>query len=698
MLQRVIYGAIALRVMGQTLSARLDSKALQQLQSSTAFTKDELLEIYSQFRFLSDNQKTITRQQFEMGLAAAGLTRSPGASHTEKAHAAKSSAVDFMPPSTSAQLAERTQVVSLRHRLYEVMYLRAHGTAPPSAAAADKGLNFDEFCAAVSAFVAPDPDTQLEALFRLFDESGDDYITEGELKRALFAVNALLELPEISTDASDDAEEVRKAITTYARDLVSAFGEDGRLTLPQFKQAVQQHPEVGAIGRRLVVDACAEFFHVGTPSTVSSDAISPQRPQDRTLAGSYLTVNQGDGGEVPRSPGISRRGSFAIVPPDAPAFVFDKNASDENTLNDTGSQLASSSVAHVLVHCYPRETKQQICFVAQRHRYEFTHRPDDRILHFIVVEYAKGSPAPTAEATLALHEDFVQSVAMGDSKRRVHVAIKAAAVEDVAKGLDEDELRALIKRFLQANPANIVRLPVHGSVGFHAAFVNHFANLALITGHGYDLVTPDTAAHAVVRRPRNYVFCAERSKTSERAARVIGLMLNPRHGDVCVVETIWHVGMQSFGHAYNDDSTEWKDHLGSLRAGSVRLAEHFKGQVAREAGRAVAALKSNQRPAVYDHRESNFDSTVAECAHRIAVGTMEEDSWSKRLLQVLQRNGYVPTATDEHVPSRSDTVVVLGLESRSMAQKLYASTMSHLRQELHSLDAARSAVSFVFVN
>jgi hypothetical protein len=351
-----------------------------------------------------------------------------------------------------------------------------------------------------------------------------------------------------------------------------------------------------------VVDACAEFFHVGTPSTVSSDAISPQRPQDRTLAGSYLTVNQGDGGEVPRSPGISRRGSFAIVPPDAPAFVFDKNASDENTLNDTGSQLASSSVAHVLVHCYPRETKQQICFVAQRHRYEFTHRPDDRILHFIVVEYAKGSPAPTAEATLALHKDFVQSVAMGDSKRRVHVAIKAAAVEDVAKGLDEDELRALIKRFLQANPANIVRLPVHGSVGFHAAFVNHFANLALITGHGYDLVTPDTAAHAVVRRPRNYVFCAERSKTSERAARVIGLMLNPRHGDVCVVETIWHVGMQSFGHAYNDDSTEWKDHLGSLRAGSVRLAEHFKGQVAREAGRAVAALKSNQRPAEYDHR------------------------------------------------------------------------------------------------
>ena len=149
--------------MGSTLSSRLDAKELQELQRATAFTQDELLELYAQFRFLSDNQKLITRAQFEAGLAAAGLGGQAALSrqHTQSSSGGEVSggapaddgdesqqAVAFVRAPTDEDVAALTRVENLLFRLYDVMYRQTYDEPVPEDAAKDKGLSFDAFCAA----------------------------------------------------------------------------------------------------------------------------------------------------------------------------------------------------------------------------------------------------------------------------------------------------------------------------------------------------------------------------------------------------------------------------------------------------------------------------------------------------------------------------------------------------------------------
>jgi Ca2+-binding EF-hand superfamily protein len=677
--------------MGSSLSSRLNASELQALQTSTAFTKDDLLELYSQFRFLSDNQKTITRRQFEVGLTATGMCSFSASFSDSKAESdaalGSSDGAEFIRPPAESRQRTRSRVESLLYRLYDVMYRAAHNENPPEDPGADKGLNFHEFCAALSAFIAPDPEVQLEAVFRLFDESGDDKISENELYRALGAINALLELPELSTDECDDQAEVRKTLHKYARELVSVYGVDGALTLPQFKDAVREHPSLRELGQRIVVEACSDFFH--KPSSCSSS--TGQVSYDPTLAKPQPHV-VAHGAALKEEEGVLLRPSSFVhqVSSIAPNFSF--AAAKQDTRQPS---LGQCSLAHVLVHVYPRMTKQQISFVAQRHRAEFTHRQFDRIMHLVIVEHAKDSPV-TPDGAKVLHAELQKVLGERD---REHLAVKPIAVDSMDKGLSDDDLEAIVTRFTDANPSDIVRLPPTATVAEHAHLVPRFKDLALVTGHGYELVRPDTAPHASVRRARNFVFCAEHSAASERAARLIGLMLNPRFNDICVVETIWHVSMNSFAHAYSDSEKQWKAHLATMKQTSLKVAEHFKARIAHGVACSAVAETHHLAPSVVAAGEYPVEvtATTDEVARRVVVGTAEESNWDTRLVQLLKRTGYLmPTTAGQTAPS--ETVVVVGLESRSMAQKLYASVMSTLRKDFDSLQTAQDAVGFIFVN
>mmetsp|Transcript_19071 Transcript_19071/g.59208 ORF Transcript_19071/g.59208 Transcript_19071/m.59208 type:complete len:744 (-) Transcript_19071:127-2358(-) len=743
--------------MGSTLSTRLDASELRELQNSTAFTRDELLELYAQFRFLSDNQKTITRAQFELGLASVGI--GPAASHTPSlasrqqslAHQQHSSGdhapggesdiptIEFIRAPTDAELSVLSKVEHLVFRLYDVLYAQAHDEPAPTDPAADKGLSFDDFCAALSTLVSPKPEEQIESIFRLFDESGDDYITQDELARALCAVSALLELPELSTDRNDDVKQTRARAREFAADIVRKYGSGGKLTLPQFRMAVASHPALADIGKQLVQDACADFFHVnqanggGKTPTVKSPATGALDISNiqRTTSGSGLLTPNGEGpGSRPRSP-LSRRGSFLAAPANAPAYFYAREAdqveaedakpsstptpttASPSTAQPAQPPLNRCSLSHVIVHTFPRETKQQIAFVAQRHRAEFRHRTSDRYMHLVLVERPTDADAVTPAELAEMQHEFRRICGGGSDKSprdplqsRIHVAVKPVAVKYPKEGVKDDTFVDTLCRFLDANPSNVVRLPYALGGSATAELTTKFSDLALMVGHGFAMVTPETAPTAVVRRMRNFIFCAEKSRASERAARLLGTMMNHKHRDMCVVETLWSVSLSSIGHAIDDTDDRWRAHLRTLRERSLKVAEHFKTKVAHGAAWAATAealgvdqseMRKDDPKAAREFPE-HYDAAV----HSIAVGAAEEKEWDASIVKMLQRAGLVKHGADMvkagNTPPRSETVFVVGFQSRTMAKKFYAETMAYLCHSAHSMDAARQSVSFIFVN
>jgi hypothetical protein len=71
-------------------------------------------------------------------------------------------------------------------------------------------------------------------------------------------------------------------------------------------------------------------------------------------------------------------------------------------------------------------------------------------------------------------------------------------------------------------------------------------------------------------------------------------------------------------------------------------------------------------------------------------------------VKLLQRAGLVRRGAEMRGmapdPPRSETVFVLGFQSRSMAKKFYAAAMAFLCDSAHGIDAARESVGFIFVN
>eukprot|EP01006_Ploeotia_vitrea_P006576 TRINITY_DN13941_c0_g1_i1.p2 TRINITY_DN13941_c0_g1~~TRINITY_DN13941_c0_g1_i1.p2 ORF type:complete len:320 (-),score=39.92 TRINITY_DN13941_c0_g1_i1:1918-2877(-) len=223
--------------MGQTLPRRINMKSVAALKNATEFNKDEVRKLYRQFRKLSGGGYYIKKEHFFDGLKEVGLYTN-----------------DDSIPHPSAKFF---------NSMFEAFDHSNNGE-----------IDLREFCVGLSVFASHRLHDTLEVAFDLYDLAGNEWITEGEMVEALTSMNRALELPQFSTDVSDNHLETADGIRHWVGNIVHRFDKtgNGKLNFEEFAAAVQEHPFLVQLASVFVTDVCHDFFH--TPSRFMSSGAS----------------------------------------------------------------------------------------------------------------------------------------------------------------------------------------------------------------------------------------------------------------------------------------------------------------------------------------------------------------------------------------------------------------------------------------
>eukprot|EP00906_Rhabdomonas_costata_P000341 RCo000450 len=202
--------------MGNGLPAKPPDRLATELEGSTAFTRDEIMDLYLQFRFLSCGKSTIPRDVLGTYLEA-------------------------MIPSAQSKVL-RSVLAGFDH-----------------AGAAE--VDFRQFCSCLATSTTDKLETALEVTFSMYNEAGESRITKEEMVQSLLGMQNLLSAPELFGEVPSElktTEGTRKWVETVFLD--ADLDRDNALSFQEFREAVRQYPLLVQLAKSSISEGCRDIF------------------------------------------------------------------------------------------------------------------------------------------------------------------------------------------------------------------------------------------------------------------------------------------------------------------------------------------------------------------------------------------------------------------------------------------------------